>query len=192
VPGPVILINIILWVIKQEFKTSENIDVTSVTQAIPLSKLPVWEWSPLWLAAWPCSHVTASLACLVARKSSIKQYRRLVLLPLLFFFLSSLCLWLRSSVVSVLFSLISERLSLTITLIIPIFVPREVASGLAHVPPHRVSGITLPPDDATPFSSVFRFHCMPCLRGCEEDVTWSDEKRPAYVGCALTCVIANR
>ena len=69
-------------------------------------------------------------------------------------FLFSLALfayWLRSSVVSVLFSLISERLSPTITLIIPIFVFREGASGLAHVPPHRVSGITLPPDDATPF-----------------------------------------
>ena len=37
-------------------------------------------------------------------------------------------------------------------MIIPIFVSREGASGLAHVPPHRVSGITLPPDDATLFS----------------------------------------
>jgi hypothetical protein len=72
--------------------------------------------------------------------------------------------WLRSSVVSVLFSLISERSLLRPIVIILIFGFGELASVLAHVSSHRVPGITLPPGDAKSF-----FHC--CLRldwGCEE------------------------
>ena len=67
--------------------------------------------------------------------------------------------WLRSSVVSVLFSLISE-MSLYVTshinLIFAIWGP---ASVLAHADPHCVTGITLPPVDAT----LLFFHC---LSGC--------------------------
>ncbi|KAJ5146353.1 uncharacterized protein N7515_000917 [Penicillium bovifimosum] len=63
--------------------------------------------------------------------------------------------WLRSSVVSVLFSLISESFRLGNTLIIPIFGPRDLASALAHASLHCVIGLTLPPIDAT-FSSTVR------------------------------------
>jgi hypothetical protein len=74
-------------------------------------------------------------------------------------FLSSSALfayWLRSSVVSVLFSLISESFRLGNTLIIPIFGPRDLASVLAHASLHSVIGLTLPPIDATTFSSTVR------------------------------------
>lgn len=87
--------------------------------------------------------------------------------PLLvfFFFLSSLALfayWLRSSVVSVLFSLISERCLLASSLIIPIFGFRMVSSVLAHDSNHSVPGITLPPGDANQAQilSPFSFHCL--------------------------------
>jgi len=70
-------------------------------------------------------------------------------------FLPSLALfayWLRSSVVSVLFSLITKSFPLGCIMIILIFVPRRGASGLAHVPCHCVTGISLPPVDANIFS----------------------------------------
>ena len=69
-----------------------------------------------------------------------------------FFFFSSPALfafWLRSSVVSVLFSLISERSLRGPIVIILIFETRAVSSVLAHDPAHCVPGITLPPGDAT-------------------------------------------
>ena len=72
--------------------------------------------------------------------------------PFELFLLFSLALfayWLRSSVVSVLFSLISEIVLLDKSMIKSIF---EISLGTAeftHVPGHSVSGITLPPDDAT-------------------------------------------
>lgn len=66
---------------------------------------------------------------------------------------SSFAFWLRSSVVSVLFSLISEIHLTDETLIILIFVLRELTSWLASVRSHCVTGITLPPVDAT------TFHC---------------------------------
>jgi len=56
--------------------------------------------------------------------------------------------WLRSSVVSVLFSLISESVLRNTTLINLIFGPRDGASVLAHAPSHSVLGLTLPPSDA--------------------------------------------
>ena len=78
-------------------------------------------------------------------------------LPLLF--LSSLALfayWLRSSVVSVLFSLISESFRPGNTLIIPIFGTRDLAPVLAHALLHSVIGLTLPPIDANPlFHQLF-------------------------------------
>jgi hypothetical protein len=69
-------------------------------------------------------------------------------------FLSSSALfayWLRSSVVSVLFSLISESFRPGNTLIIPIFGPRDLAPVLAHASLLSVIGLTLPPIDANPF-----------------------------------------
>ncbi|CAG1970147.1 unnamed protein product [Fusarium graminearum] len=66
-------------------------------------------------------------------------------------FLFSLALfafWLRSSVVSVLFSLISERSPRRPTLIIPIFGFRAISSVLAHDFAHCVPSITLPLGDA--------------------------------------------
>ncbi|KAH6689157.1 hypothetical protein F5X68DRAFT_205096 [Plectosphaerella plurivora] len=71
--------------------------------------------------------------------------------------------WLRSSVVSVLFSLISERSLLRPILIIPIFGLRARSSVLAHDLTHRVPGITLPPGDANPSGCLF--HCLLCLPG---------------------------
>ncbi|KAJ5846353.1 hypothetical protein N7534_010022, partial [Penicillium rubens] len=64
--------------------------------------------------------------------------------------------WLRSSVVSVLFSLISESFRPGNTLIIPIFGPRDLAPVLAHASLHSVIGLTLPPIDANSFSSTVR------------------------------------
>ncbi|KAI5816134.1 hypothetical protein BZA77DRAFT_313707 [Pyronema omphalodes] len=61
----------------------------------------------------------------------------------------STAFWLRSSVVSVLFSLISETVLFEPSYINLIFEPRELASVLAHVDTHCVTGIVLPPVDAT-------------------------------------------
>ncbi|KAL0939236.1 uncharacterized protein CTRU02_205846 [Colletotrichum truncatum] len=77
--------------------------------------------------------------------------------PLLVFSLSSLALfafWLRSSVVSVLFSLISERSLRRPIVIILIFGLGEKSSVLAHDSSHSVPGITLPPGDANTFFIV--------------------------------------
>lgn len=65
--------------------------------------------------------------------------------------------WLRSSVVSVLFSLITKSFPLGCIMIILIFVPRRETSGLAHVSCHCVTGISLPPVDAK------SFHCCICM-----------------------------
>jgi hypothetical protein len=67
-----------------------------------------------------------------------------------FFFSSSalFAFWLRSSVVSVLFSLISESVLRNTTLINPIFRDRDWVSALAYARSHRVLGLTLPPSDA--------------------------------------------
>jgi hypothetical protein len=62
--------------------------------------------------------------------------------------------WLRSSVVSVLFSLISETSLYVASFINLIFVSRELAAVLAHAGSHCVTGIALSPVDATGF-----FHC---------------------------------
>ena len=59
--------------------------------------------------------------------------------------------WLRSSVVSVLFSLISEIILRNESMIILIFVPRRRASVLAYAHRHSVIGLTLPPIDANTF-----------------------------------------
>ncbi|KAL7947992.1 hypothetical protein V8C42DRAFT_271398 [Trichoderma barbatum] len=70
------------------------------------------------------------------------------------FLFSSLALfafWLRSSVVSVLFSLISERSLRRPIVIILIFDLGAASSVLAHDSAHSVPGITLPPGDATLF-----------------------------------------
>ena len=56
--------------------------------------------------------------------------------------------WLRSSVVSVLFSLISEIFLREKSMIKSIFVLREASSGLAYDASHCVPGLTLPPGDA--------------------------------------------
>ena len=70
----------------------------------------------------------------------------------IYFANSSVAFWLRSSVVSVLFSLISEIPLRWILMIILIFASRSRASGLAHTRLHCVTGLTLPPVDAnTPF-----------------------------------------
>jgi hypothetical protein len=76
----------------------------------------------------------------------------------LVFFLSSSALfayWLRSSVVSVLFSLISESVLNEHTLIILIFGSRNLTSVLAHVLLHSVTGLTLSPVDANTFHQLF-------------------------------------
>jgi hypothetical protein len=88
---------------------------------------------------------------------------------LTFFFLFSLALfayWLRSSVVSVLFSLISEIVLLDKSMIKSIFETRLGAAEFTHVPGHSVSGITLPPDDA-PLHFSLQFSGL--FQGCEED-----------------------
>ena len=72
---------------------------------------------------------------------------------LLFFFPALFAYWLRSSVVSVLFSLISESSRPGNTLIIPIFAARDLAPVLAHASSHSVIGLTLPPIDANSFFS---------------------------------------
>ncbi|KAH6961042.1 hypothetical protein DER45DRAFT_184878 [Fusarium avenaceum] len=92
-------------------------------------------------------------------RASINFERRpLELRFLLFLFsLALFAFWLRSSVVSVLFSLISERSLRRPTLIIPIFGFRAVSSVLAHDPTHCVPGITLPPGDANYMGSVFHY-----------------------------------
>ena len=100
----------------------------------------------------------------------------------IFFFLSSLALfafWLRSSVVSVLFSLISERSLLRPIKIILIFGFRMVSSVLAHDSIHSVPGITLPPGDA---NLIFFFSLLAwaCLRG-EEETTVDDDSKSKKV-----------
>jgi hypothetical protein len=67
---------------------------------------------------------------------------------LLLFSLALFAFWLRSSVVSVLFSLISERCLRTSIVIIPIFGQRTASSMLAYDPVHSVPSITLPLGDA--------------------------------------------
>ncbi|TGO81357.1 hypothetical protein BPOR_1191g00050 [Botrytis porri] len=88
---------------------------------------------------------------------------------------------LRSSVVSVLFSLISERSSLTVTLIILIFVVRDWSAVLAHDHSHSFPGITLLPGEANNFS----LQIWACL-DCEEesgDLTFS-----CVIGSGLNCM----
>ena len=77
----------------------------------------------------------------------------------LFFFSALFAFWLRSSVVSVLFSLISETVLRDFSLIIPIFDLRRLCSGLAYHCWHSVAGIALPPADANSFSHLFH-HCI--------------------------------
>ena len=73
--------------------------------------------------------------------------------PFSLFFSSSalFAFWLRSSVVSVLFSLISEILLREKSMIKFIFVLGETSSGLAHDVLHCVPGLTLPLGDANNF-----------------------------------------
>ncbi len=70
---------------------------------------------------------------------------------LLLFSLALFAFWLRSSVVSVLFSLISEILLREKSMIKFIFVTGEESSGLAYDSSHCVPGLTLPPGDANSF-----------------------------------------
>ena len=63
--------------------------------------------------------------------------------------------WLRSSVVSVLFSLISENFLRKVFVINLIFFLSKRISGLAYVLSHRVTGLTLPSVDATLFIMLF-------------------------------------
>ena len=76
--------------------------------------------------------------------------------PPIFLFSSSalFAFWLRSSVVSVLFSLISEIFLREKSMIKFIFVRCEGSSRLAYDSLHCVPGLTLPPGDANPFSSM--------------------------------------
>jgi hypothetical protein len=83
-----------------------------------------------------------------------RQRYRVPLSSLKLLFLFSLALFafrLRSSVVPVLFSLISEILPREKSMIKSIFVFRDGSSGLAHDPFHRVIALTLPPIDANIF-----------------------------------------
>ena len=76
----------------------------------------------------------------------------IILHPIFSFFSSALfAFWLRSSVVSVLFSLISEILLREKSMIKFIFVFSERSSGLAHDLLHCVPGLTLPLGDANLF-----------------------------------------
>jgi hypothetical protein len=96
---------------------------------------------------------------LVSHGPALKFYINTLPTPILFifFFFSSPALfafWLRSSVVSVLFSLISESVLRNTTLINLIFASSDGVSVLAHAPLHCVLGLTLPSSDAnTLFSS---------------------------------------
>ncbi|KAI5856549.1 hypothetical protein BZA05DRAFT_388953, partial [Tricharina praecox] len=62
-------------------------------------------------------------------------------------------IWLRSSVVSVLFSLTAEIRSCIGSNVDLIFVARALAAVRAHVEAHCVAGISLPPVDANVLSS---------------------------------------
>jgi hypothetical protein len=77
----------------------------------------------------------------------------------------STAFWLRSSVVSVLFSLISETVLFEPSYINLIFELRESASVLAHVDTHCVTGIVLPPVDA----NILFIICYP-WEASEEEV----------------------
>ena len=98
---------------------------------------------------------TSSYPALLASSTNYKSLLFPTLVP---FFLSSLALfafWLRSSVVSVLFSLISEIFLREYLLINLIFFHSSEAAGLAHASGHCVTGLTLPPVDAkNHFSSM--------------------------------------
>ncbi|CCF46756.1 hypothetical protein CH063_15408 [Colletotrichum higginsianum] len=85
----------------------------------------------------------------------------------LFFSLALFAFWLRSSVVSVLFSLISERSLRRPIVIIPIFGFREEPSVLAHGSSHSVPGITLPPGDA----NTFFHHMLWCIQEYGEEIS---------------------
>ncbi|KAL0632324.1 hypothetical protein Q9L58_008804 [Maublancomyces gigas] len=78
--------------------------------------------------------------------------------------------WLRSSVVSVLFSLISETVLWNHLLIILIFAPRGRGSVLAHPQLHCVTSIALSLVDATLLFSSFS---PGCKRGGEENLVTS-------------------
>ena len=57
------------------------------------------------------------------------------------------------------------------------------AAGFTHVPGHGVSGITLPPDDAT-YLFEFSLRALACFQGCEEDwFIW------IFVSGANSCVV---
>ncbi|OHW92748.1 hypothetical protein CSPAE12_08629, partial [Colletotrichum incanum] len=86
--------------------------------------------------------------------------------------------WLRSSVVSVLFSLISERSLRRPIVIIPIFGLREKSSVLAHDSSHSVPGITLPPGDA----NIFFHYVLWLVQGHGEEIHDSDFVRVARHG----------
>ncbi|KAF0332680.1 hypothetical protein GQ607_000696, partial [Colletotrichum asianum] len=79
--------------------------------------------------------------------------------------------WLRSSVVSVLFSLISERSLRRPIVIILIFGLREESSVLAHDSSHSVPGITLPPGDA---NSLFSLCALACPGLQRRKLCWGD------------------
>ena len=132
-------------------------------------RLPIPGQVGRWLGVhpkWGCRCRNTALADRSQAVPNVHKYRCFPQTFQLFFFSSSalFAFWLRSSVVSVLFSLISERVLWNSTLIILIFGLRAVSSVLAHDSAHSVPGITLPPGDAT------FFRCsLQRVWGCEEE-----------------------
>ena len=89
----------------------------------------------------------------MTRLWGIKRSLRPQIFFFFFFFFPQLlfAFWLRSGVVTVLISLIADSPALQDAPINLIFHPRDLASMLAYVSFHCVTGLTLPPVDATPF-----------------------------------------
>ena len=97
------------------------------------------------------------------------SYKYLTTLRPLLFSPALFAFWLRSSVVSVLFSLISEIILRNESMIILIFVPCRRASVLAYAHRHSVIGLTLPPIDA----NIFFHHSLQLVSGVLEKKSFS-------------------
>ena len=133
--------------------------------------------SPVRLSSQSAQSIASRLATSAHRPAGDSYINLFPPDSLSIFFFSSPALfafWLRSSVVSVLFSLISESVLRNTTLINLIFGFRGRASVLAHVLPHCVIGLTLPSIDAN-----FFINADGLLSG------W----RGGYVNCRIECVV---
>jgi hypothetical protein len=122
--------------------------------ALSASSIPNFHWPRF------CRSQDHSLPHRLQSQYIISPYPSKLRFSFLLFSLALFAFWLRSSVVSVLFSLISERCLRTSIVIIPIFGLRVVSAVLAHDSAHSVPGITLPPGDANALFDLLVFRCL--------------------------------